>query len=64
MKKFIKKEIVDKDIYKIFKPELSPKKMQNGFNTIIDFQWVDELLTLTKFKLKDEKFQTPCNDYS
>ena len=27
MKKFIKKEIVDKDIYKIFKPELSPKKM-------------------------------------
>ena len=27
MKKFIKKIIIDKDIYKIFKPELSPKKM-------------------------------------
>ena len=27
MKKFIKKTIIDKDIYKIFKPELSPKKM-------------------------------------
>ena len=27
MKKFIKKEIIDKNIYKIFKPELSPKKM-------------------------------------
>ena len=27
MKKFIKKVIIDKDIYKIFKPELSPKKM-------------------------------------
>ena len=27
MKKFIKKTIVDKDIYKIFKPEISPKKM-------------------------------------
>ena len=27
MKKFIKKEIIDKDIYKVFKPELSPKKM-------------------------------------
>ena len=27
MKKFIKKKIIDKDIYKIFKPELSPKKM-------------------------------------
>jgi hypothetical protein len=26
MKKFIKKVIVDKHIYKIFKPELSPKK--------------------------------------
>ena len=27
MKKFTKKAIIDKDIYKIFKPELSPKKM-------------------------------------
>ena len=27
MKKFIKKKIIDKDIYKIFKPEISPKKM-------------------------------------
>ena len=27
MKKFIKKKIIDKNIYKIFKPELSPKKM-------------------------------------
>ena len=27
MKKFLKKKIIDKDIYKIFKPELSPKKM-------------------------------------
>ena len=27
MKKFIKKVVIDKDIYKIFKPELSPKKM-------------------------------------
>ena len=27
MKKFIKKKIVDKNIYKIFEPELSPKKM-------------------------------------
>ena len=27
MKKFIKKEIIDKDIYKIFKPQLTPKKM-------------------------------------
>ena len=27
MKKFLKKKIRDKDIYKIFKPELSPKKM-------------------------------------
>ena len=27
MKKFIKKTIIDKDIYKIFKPEISPKKM-------------------------------------
>ena len=27
MKKFIKKVVADKDIYKIFKPELSPKKM-------------------------------------
>ena len=27
MKKFNKKVIIDKDIYKIFKPELSPKKM-------------------------------------
>ena len=27
MKKFIIKTIIDKDIYKIFKPELSPKKM-------------------------------------
>ncbi len=27
MKKFLKKKIVDKEIYKIFKPELSPKKM-------------------------------------
>ena len=27
MKKFIKKIVADKDIYKIFKPELSPKKM-------------------------------------
>ena len=27
MKRFIKKEIIDKNIYKIFKPELSPKKM-------------------------------------
>jgi len=27
MKRFIKKKIIDKNIYKIFKPELSPKKM-------------------------------------
>ena len=27
MKKFIKKKIINKDIYKIFKPHLSPKKM-------------------------------------
>ena len=27
MKKFIKTKIIDKDIYKIFKPEISPKKM-------------------------------------
>ena len=27
MKKFIKKIVADKDIYKIFKPELTPKKM-------------------------------------
>ena len=27
MKKFIKKKIIDKNIYKIFKPEFSPKKM-------------------------------------
>ena len=27
MKKFIKKKIIDKNIYKIFKPGLSPKKM-------------------------------------
>ena len=27
MKKFVIKKILDKDIYKIFKPELSPKKM-------------------------------------
>ena len=27
MKKFIKKKIIDKNIYKIFKPDLSPKKM-------------------------------------
>ena len=27
MKKIVKKKIIDKDIYKIFKPELSPKKM-------------------------------------
>ena len=27
MKKFIKKKTIDKNIYKIFKPELSPKKM-------------------------------------
>ena len=27
MKKFIKKEIIDEDIYKIFKPQISPKKM-------------------------------------
>ena len=27
MKKFVKKKIINKDIYKIFKPELSPKKM-------------------------------------
>ena len=27
MKKFVKKKIIDKDIYKIFKPELFPKKM-------------------------------------
>jgi len=27
MKKFIKKKTIDKDIYKIFKPEISPKKM-------------------------------------
>ena len=27
MKKFIKKEVIDKDIYKIFKPQLTPKKM-------------------------------------
>ena len=28
MKKFIKKkEVIKKDIYKIFKPEISPKKM-------------------------------------
>ena len=27
MKNFIKKKIIDKDIYKIFKPEISPKKM-------------------------------------
>jgi hypothetical protein len=27
MKKLIKKKIINKDIYKIFKPELSPKKM-------------------------------------
>ncbi len=27
MKKFFKKKIIDKNIYKIFKPELSPKKM-------------------------------------
>ena len=56
MKKFVKKKIIDKDIYKIFKPELSPKKMQDGFNAIVDFQQVDEFLLLTKFKLKDGKF--------
>ncbi len=27
MKNFPKKKIIDKNIYKIFKPELSPKKM-------------------------------------
>ena len=27
MKKFIKTKIIDEDIYKIFKPEISPKKM-------------------------------------
>ena len=27
MKKFIKKEIIDRNIYKIFKPQLTPKKM-------------------------------------
>ena len=27
MKKFIKTKIIDKDVYKIFKPEISPKKM-------------------------------------
>jgi len=27
MKKFIKKKIIDKNIYKIFNPGLSPKKM-------------------------------------
>ena len=27
MKKFIKTKIIDKNIYKIFKPEISPKKM-------------------------------------
>ena len=27
MKKFIKKEIIDKNIYEIFKPQLTPKKM-------------------------------------
>jgi len=27
MKKFIKKKIINKNIYKIFKPEISPKKM-------------------------------------
>ena len=27
MKKIIKKEIVNKDFYKIFKPQLTPKKM-------------------------------------
>jgi len=27
MKKFVKKKIINKDIYKIFKPEISPKKM-------------------------------------
>ena len=27
MKKFIKTKIIDKDIYNIFKPEISPKKM-------------------------------------
>ena len=27
MKKFIKKKIIEKNIYKIFKPQLTPKKM-------------------------------------